>query len=80
MVGDEQLAGKSLGTDLDKQKLTLPIIRLLAQSDEPRRAEMLKLLKLPGGESRLALRQALVGQRRLGLHQSPGHLVCRSGA
>jgi octaprenyl-diphosphate synthase len=28
--GEERLTGKSLGTDLEKQKLTLPVIRLLA--------------------------------------------------
>ncbi len=28
--GDERTTGKTLGTDLDKQKLTLPLIRLLA--------------------------------------------------
>ncbi len=31
--GEERQTGKSLGTDLEKQKLTLPIIRLLAQGD-----------------------------------------------
>jgi octaprenyl-diphosphate synthase len=31
LVGDEQTTGKSLGTDVDQQKLTLPVIRLLAQ-------------------------------------------------
>ncbi len=36
VLGDEQTAGKSLGTDLDKQKLTLPWIRLLAQSGASR--------------------------------------------
>ncbi len=37
LVGDEDQAGKSLGTDLEKQKPTLPVIRLLAQSDETQR-------------------------------------------
>ena len=31
--GDERATGKSLGTDLEKQKLTLPVIRLLATAD-----------------------------------------------
>ncbi len=64
VVGDEAQAGKSLGTDLDKQKLTLPVIRLLAQADEPRRAEILRSLKL-GGEGRPALRQALAASDAL---------------
>ncbi len=29
LLGEERFTGKSLGTDLDKQKLTLPIIRML---------------------------------------------------
>ena len=31
--GEERATGKSLGTDLEKQKLTLPVIRLLSRSD-----------------------------------------------
>ncbi len=31
--GEERLTGKSLGTDLEKQKLTLPVIRLLETAD-----------------------------------------------
>jgi octaprenyl-diphosphate synthase len=31
--GDERVTGKSLGTDLEKQKLTLPVIRLLEVAD-----------------------------------------------
>ena len=31
--GEERATGKSLGTDLEKQKLTLPLIRLLETSD-----------------------------------------------
>jgi octaprenyl-diphosphate synthase len=31
--GEERLTGKSLGTDLEKQKLTLPVIRLLEIAD-----------------------------------------------
>ena len=30
LLGDERQTGKSLGTDLEQQKLTLPLIRLLA--------------------------------------------------
>jgi len=44
LVGDEISMGKSLGTDLEKQKLTLPVIRLLAQSSATERAEIIELL------------------------------------
>ena len=39
--GEERATGKSLGTDLEKQKLTLPLIRLLATAP-PETAEMLR--------------------------------------
>ncbi len=44
LVGDESLMGKSLGTDLEKQKPTLPLIRLLSQSSAAERGEILELL------------------------------------
>jgi len=47
LYGDENLTGKSLGTDLEKQKPTLPIIRLLEQVNQPRREELLALLNRP---------------------------------
>jgi octaprenyl-diphosphate synthase len=55
VVGDEDLAGKSLGSDLEKQKLTLPVIRLLAEADEAARSEMVRVLQRGGSESRQAL-------------------------
>ena len=33
LLGEERATGKSLGTDLEKQKLTLPLIRLLDTAD-----------------------------------------------
>ncbi len=44
LVGDEVSMGKSLGTDLEKQKLTLPLIRLLSQSTPAERGEIVELL------------------------------------
>jgi octaprenyl-diphosphate synthase len=56
LVGDERAAGKSLGTDLVKQKPTLPLIRLLKQSGEGRRAELIELLSRSGNHHGPALR------------------------
>ncbi len=39
--GEERATGKSLGTDLEKQKLTLPLIRLL-ETSTPEAAEALR--------------------------------------
>ena len=45
LVGDEATAGKSLGTDLVKQKATLPLIRLLGQLQQgQQRQEVLAIL------------------------------------
>ncbi|HEX5445487.1 MAG TPA: polyprenyl synthetase family protein, partial [Pirellulales bacterium] len=44
LVGDEQVAGKSLGTDLEQQKLTLPLIRLLSQLNEADRRRVRSIL------------------------------------
>ncbi len=44
LIGDESSMGKSLGTDLEKQKPTLPLIRLLAESTTAERAEIVDLL------------------------------------
>src|SRR3984957_5280707 len=35
ILGSEDETGKSLGTDFKKQKLTLPLIRLLSQTEDP---------------------------------------------
>ncbi|MBX6313972.1 MAG: polyprenyl synthetase family protein [Isosphaeraceae bacterium] len=42
--GNEQVAGKTLGTDLEKQKLTLPLIRLLATAPADRARHLRALL------------------------------------
>ena len=56
VLGDEATAGKSLGTDLVKQKPTLPLIRLLGQSTAQDRATVLDLLRRSGNHHREALR------------------------
>jgi len=52
LVGDEVSMGKSLGTDLEKQKPTLPLIRLLAESTSDERAELVELLSSGGAVAR----------------------------
>jgi octaprenyl-diphosphate synthase len=44
LVGDEIAMGKSLGTDLEQQKPTLPLIRLLATCAPAQRPEIVELL------------------------------------
>ena len=44
ILGSEDQTGKSLGTDFKKQKLTLPLIRLLSQADEPAAGRLRELI------------------------------------
>src|SRR5262249_43131490 len=60
LVGEERAAGKSLGTDLEKQKLTLPLIRLLADAPADTASRLRQLLASPGNHQREALRPYLL--------------------
>lgn len=55
LVGDERTTGKSLGTDLVKQKATLPLIRLLSQASRSQRDELLAILSRSENHRREAL-------------------------
>jgi octaprenyl-diphosphate synthase len=52
LVGVEDSAGKSLGTDLDQKKLTLPIIHYLSTGNAERRERFEKMLAAPGNHKR----------------------------
>jgi octaprenyl-diphosphate synthase len=54
LVGEEKTVGKSLGTDLEQQKLTLPVIHLLSSGPAERAARVRALLQ-EGGSSRRAV-------------------------
>ena len=56
VLGDEDTTGKSLGTDLAKQKPTLPVIRLLQKADPGRRGEITASLSRGDNHQREALR------------------------
>ena len=59
LVGEEQAAGKSLGTDLQQQKLTLPLIHLLEQGPPDAAERARQVLRSPGPGQREALRPLL---------------------
>ena len=46
VLGEEKATGKSLGTDLEKQKPTLPVIRALELATGAEREKLLALLEL----------------------------------
>lgn len=55
VIGNERNTGKSLGTDLQKQKLTLPIIHLLTQVSPADSETIRELLAHPDRQTREAL-------------------------
>lgn len=55
LVGNEKKTGKTLGSDVQKQKLTLPIIRMLLQLPEADAAEARQLLGHPDEQTRARL-------------------------
>jgi octaprenyl-diphosphate synthase len=57
--GEEKATGKSLGTDLEKQKLTLPLIRLLATAPAETAATIRRLLAQATPQHRRELRPYL---------------------
>jgi octaprenyl-diphosphate synthase len=59
LVGEERATGKSLGTDLEQQKMTLPLIRLLGTAAAPQASRLRQLLAAPGNHKREALRPLL---------------------
>jgi octaprenyl-diphosphate synthase len=59
LVGEEQAAGKSLGTDVEQQKLTLPLIRVLARGPEGLAARVRQVLADARNHKREALRPLL---------------------
>lgn len=59
LVGEEPATGKTLGTDLEQQKLTLPLIHLLGRASEGLAARARQLLAAEGNHKREALRPLL---------------------
>lgn len=55
LVGNERKTGKTLGSDIEKQKLTLPLIRLLNRASEKEAHEIRQLLLHPSAETRAQL-------------------------
>jgi octaprenyl-diphosphate synthase len=59
LVGEEKTTGKSLGTDLEQQKMTLPLIRLLQQGPRGLADRVRHILNAPGNHKRELLRPCL---------------------
>lgn len=55
LVGEERTTGKSLGTDVQQQKLTLPLIRMLNKANAATAGRVRQILASPGNHKREAL-------------------------
>jgi octaprenyl-diphosphate synthase len=60
LVGEEKTTGKSLGTDVEQQKLTLPLIHVLSRGDKSMATRIRQILCSPDNHKREALRPWLV--------------------
>jgi octaprenyl-diphosphate synthase len=65
LVGEERSAGKSLGTDLEQRKLTLPLIYLLQHSSAEKTQRLLAMLESPGNHKREILAPELAASGAL---------------
>jgi octaprenyl-diphosphate synthase len=59
LVGEERICGKSLGTDVDQQKLTLPLIHLFHHAAPAVASQARHILSCSGNHKREALRPLL---------------------
>jgi octaprenyl-diphosphate synthase len=55
LVGEERQTGKSLGTDVEQQKLTLPLIHLIRQASGEAAGRVRQILTSPANHKREAL-------------------------
>jgi octaprenyl-diphosphate synthase len=60
LIGEERATGKSLGSDIEQQKLTLPLIRLLNIVPADTASRLRQILATPGNHKREALRPYLM--------------------
>jgi octaprenyl-diphosphate synthase len=59
LTGEERITGKSLGTDLDQNKATLPLIHLLDAASPEKASRLRQILSSPGNHKRENLRPFL---------------------
>jgi octaprenyl-diphosphate synthase len=81
LAGEEKTVGKSLGRDLAKGKLTLPVIHHLATADTVERRHLLSLITSIGTESNAdAMNLASVAEVRTAIISSPSMDYAREWA
>lgn len=82
LIGEERVVGKSLGRDLEKGKLTLPMIHFFSSARPEQRTEMLRLLTDPATSAGAsAVRSLLLSSGAVtSAHGAASTLVARARA
>jgi octaprenyl-diphosphate synthase len=78
LVGEEEVVGKSLGSDLAQEKPTLPLIRSLSQLSESDRRSLIDVLRQGGPERREELHWWLDQTDALKYARAQAHSYVRS--
>ena len=79
IAGDESKAGKTLGTDLKKGKLTLPILKLLQSSQNGQREHWTQIILRGEEEDHAALRQAALQTGSMAASAQAGTAIIEEG-
>jgi octaprenyl-diphosphate synthase len=66
LVGEEKTTGKSLGTDVQQQKITLPLIRLLERGSNDLATRVRQILRSPDNHKRELLLPCLAQSDAIG--------------
>jgi octaprenyl-diphosphate synthase len=73
LIGDESEAGKSLGRDVAKGELTLPLIHFLRESGTAERAELRAALRSGGAQRALRIARLLEGSESVAYTRRMAH-------
>jgi octaprenyl-diphosphate synthase len=80
LVGEEETAGKSLGTDLEQQKLTLPVIHLLTTASAEQASRVRSLLQSSTSSRRAVLARELETSGAIGYARRRAEVFAASAA
>lgn len=79
LVGQEHLTGKSLGTDLEQLKLTLPIIWLMQHGADPDKKTMREVLASPCASQRTRVKKLVADSGALAYARAKAEQFMASG-
>ena len=79
IAGDESKAGKTLGTDLKKGKLTLPILKLLQSSQDGQREHLTQIILRGNDEDSATLRAAALNTGAMAASAQAGAEIIEEG-